>query len=721
VYPSAYDQYLVQLINQARANPSAVAASFNIDLNEGLTPGTISASAKQPLAINPFLVDSARGHSGWMLDTNLFQHEGPGTASPGDRMGWAGYTFTPPWSWGENIGWRGNTQSYADYTQGTAQLNQDLFVDQGIDDRGHRINMLDADYKEVGTGVIAGIFTQSGTDYKSLMATEDFANTAGNSFLTGVAFNDAVTHDQFYTPGEGLGGVTITAKRLSDNAVFTTATWDSGGYNLQLAPGTYQVTAAGPGLNGSVGYGNVVIGNQNVERDFTPATPVLDFTPPTAALASAPDITTGGPADYTFTIAYNDNVAINSGTIGDSNIVVTGPGGFSAPASLVGVDSSAGPTSLRAVYRISAPGGSWNTSDGGDYRIRLANNQVADTSGNFVPGASLGVFTVNIPAPIPPETAPPNNDPAPLLVDDTIITGADPGQLPMVRGFNPGDQSQRFQMLAFDAGFTGGVRVATGDVTGDGTPDLIVAPGPGAGPNVRVFDGKTGRQINGPLGSFYAYDPGFDGGVFVASADVNGDGRADIITGTSNGPPNVKVFSGSDGSLLASFFANDPTFLGGARVAGGDVNADGRADVITAPGPGAPAAVKVFDGRTFNLMKTFDAYAGYQGGVYVAAGDTNHDGRADIITAAQGVPHVKVFSGSDNSLLASFMAYPGFQGGVRVGAADIDGDGMVDVLTAVGPGAGPHVKAFSSGHAFNTVQSFFAGDPGSDVNGLYIA
>jgi len=66
--------------------------------------------------------------------------------------------------------------------------------------------------------------------------------------------------------------MTITAKRASDGVVVgTTATWSSGGYSLALPAGTYNVVASGGGLGGNVTYGNVVIGTQNVKRDFTPA------------------------------------------------------------------------------------------------------------------------------------------------------------------------------------------------------------------------------------------------------------------------------------------------------------------------------------------------------------------------------------------------------------------------------------------------------------------
>src|SRR5260370_431988 len=139
--------------------------------------------------------------------------------------------------------------------------------------------------------------------------------------------------------------------------------------------------------------------------------------------------------------------------------------------------------------------------------------------------------------------------------------GPDAGVGPHVRFFNA-DASQRLSFSAYDPSFTGGVRVAVGDVNGDGVPDLITAAGPGGGPHVKIFDGATGNLI----ASFFAYDPSFTGGVYVAAGDVNGDGHADIITGAgANGGPHVKVFDGKTGNVLYSFFAYASTFAGGVR------------------------------------------------------------------------------------------------------------------------------------------------------------
>src|SRR3954462_9960289 len=85
-YPTALEQYVVELINRARANPAGEAAKYGIDLNEGLKAGTISTAAKQALALNPSLTDAARLHSQWMIDTDTFSHTGANGSTPGDRM-----------------------------------------------------------------------------------------------------------------------------------------------------------------------------------------------------------------------------------------------------------------------------------------------------------------------------------------------------------------------------------------------------------------------------------------------------------------------------------------------------------------------------------------------------------------------------------------------------------------------------------------------------------
>jgi hypothetical protein len=155
--------------------------------------------------------------------------------------------------------------------------------------------------------------------------------------------------------------------------------------------------------------------------------------------------------------------------------------------------------------------------------------------------------------------------------------------------------------MAYDPGFRGGVRVAAGDTNGDGKADIVVGAGPGGGPHAEVFDGATGKLLQG----LFAYDLGFTGGIFVAAGDLNADGLADIITGPgAGGGPHVKAFDGRTGGVLQSFQAY-PTFGGtpwisGARVASYDVNLDGIDDLIVSPGAGQSPKVRILNGATLD-------------------------------------------------------------------------------------------------------------------------
>lgn len=267
VAPSDFDQYMVELINRARLDPAGYAQSLGISLNEGLPPGTISATAKQPLSINPFLTDAARKHSQWILDADKFSHTGAGGSSSRQRMENAGYVFHSGAIWAENLGIE-LRQTPIDVTALTKLIQEKLFRDAGVAGRGHRLNILDERFVEIGVGVRSGVYTYQGTNYNAVAATQNFAKSGSLVFLTGVAFDDRIASDQFYTPGEGLGNVTIRVIRDGTGETYTTQTWASGGYRLALPPGKYSVLASGGGIGNSQFLPQVVIGNQNRKIDF---------------------------------------------------------------------------------------------------------------------------------------------------------------------------------------------------------------------------------------------------------------------------------------------------------------------------------------------------------------------------------------------------------------------------------------------------------------------
>ena len=288
-----------------------------------------------------------------------------------------------------------------------------------------------------------------------------------------------------------------------------------------------------------------------------------------------------------------------------------------------------------------------------------------------------------------------------------LAVGADAGGQPRVRVYNP-DGGVRFDLLAFDASFTGGVRVALGDVNGDGYPDLIAGAGPGGPPTVRVFDGRTAHQ----LASVPAFEAAFDGGVYVAAGDFDGDGRADIVvTPDEGGGPRVRVLRGTDEAVIADFFGiEDTAFRGGARVAVGDLNGDGRDDLLVGAGFGGGPRVAGFDGRTLaggprKLFADFFVFEpALRNGVFLAAGDLDRDQSADVIVGGGpgGGPRVYAVSGrglvtTNRAVqLANFFAGDtASRGGVRVAAKDVDGDGHADIVAGAGQDAGARVTVYA--------------------------
>jgi hypothetical protein len=289
------------------------------------------------------------------------------------------------------------------------------------------------------------------------------------------------------------------------------------------------------------------------------------------------------------------------------------------------------------------------------------------------------------------------NAPASAPGSATLIVGADAGTQPRVKVYQGETLINDF--LAYPAGFLGGVRVSTGDVTGDGTPDIVTAPGAGFSPEVKVFDGKTGLPVGGTAGSILAYASNFLGGVFVAVGDVDKDGHADIITGpNSKLAPTVNVFSGVDGHLLGTMTPFAATFKGGVRVAAGDVDGDGYSDIIATTGAGTAVRARVFSGKELAVNKKVLGLPGILGngklaplgtltsGAYITAADLNGDGKADLIVGAgKGASTVTVINGLDGSVLKSFTALDAaLTGGVRVATGDVNGDGQADIIVAPG-------------------------------------
>jgi FG-GAP-like repeat/FG-GAP repeat len=437
-----------------------------------------------------------------------------------------------------------------------------------------------------------------------------------------------------------------------------------------------------------------------------PATVALgSFDGPVATFTDADPA--GTASDYTVTIDWGDGSAAAAGSA-----VANAGGGFDARGSHVYstagqrtvtatiADAGGASTTVSSTIDVTAGSGPAaatkpvilaSLGNGGPPNVRLFGIQ-GNLRGSFfafAPAFTGGVYVA---------AGDVNGD---KTAD--IVTGSGAGTTAHVKVFDGKTGALLRQLDPFTSSFTGGVRVAVGDVNGDGTPDLIAGAGPGGGPAITAFDGKTGKQLL----SFLAFDSSFRGGVYVAAGDVNGDGRADVIAGAGpGGGPVVKTFSGADNKLLGSFDAFDAAFTGGVRVAAGDVNGDGRADIVTGPGAGAitpngpgPGGnqynVNVFNGVQGKLLHSFFAFdALFSHGVSVAAGDVNGDGRADIIAGSgpSGTPRIRAIGGVGGSTLGAFEPF----------SPDLDDE----VIVGVASGFLPAVQRFTiSRHVFQ-VASF---------------
>jgi len=311
---------------------------------------------------------------------------------------------------------------------------------------------------------------------------------------------------------------------------------------------------------------------------------------------------------------------------------------------------------------------------------------VSDTDDEVVPVAIIE----------PPEPSPP-----------LLVLGADKadGSQPYVQVIDglTGEVTAKF--LAYESWYEGGVRVATGDLTGDGVQEIVTAPGRSHEPEVRVFT-QTGIELN--QFRFLAYAASFDGGVQVDVGDVDGDGKNDIVTAPTAGPSVIKVFRNEFNAMLPSedpicdtpyreFLAFDPAFDGGAVVKAADMGTFLNGVVVdpaivVGNGAGMRSTVHVFDASsvTPDIVRTFLPFDDeFRGGVSIALDRITADLIPDLVVGAGngGDSAVEVWDGRLATRLTALNAYsgPSRHAPVRVATLDVDADGIADrVITAQG-------------------------------------
>ena len=286
-------------------------------------------------------------------------------------------------------------------------------------------------------------------------------------------------------------------------------------------------------------------------------------------------------------------------------------------------------------------------------------------------------------------------------------------------------------------GYFGGA-LAVGDVDGDGRDDIAVsANGEDVDGNLNqgqayVFSGADGSLL------FTLDTPnpgrGWGFGTQLAMGDVNGDGRDNVVVEgpgeaarRTSGPSRVYVFSGASRSLLFTLDNSRPqNYLGPPSLAVGDVDGDGRDDIV-AGGPGGALAVYRFSGASGSPLFTLESPRPAQPwvdlgvenfGVSLATGMWTAMEEDDVVVGApwtslggpggdQGQGRTYVFSGAGGSLLLALESpSPQFAvgfGGV-VAAGDVNADGRADIAVW----AGPDIYVFSgaSGSLFLVIPNW---------------
>ncbi len=269
--PSAQAQQMLEMLNLARTNPTQTADRITSNLDSDVTAtikyygvdlnqvkNTIASVApKQPLAWNDRLAAAAQKHSQDQANNGFQSHTGSDGSDMNTRIDREGY--------GRRVSTAENAYAYA---KSVDHAMKAFLIDWGVASNGHRNNILQpetqdsASSREVGIGIAASNRTNFGPN----VVTQDFGSREGaKANLLGVVFDDK-NQNTLYDAGEGRDGVVIDVKNLADNAPSSLETWDQGGYQIELNPGLYQVSARiGDNIVRSQ---RVEIGTQNVKVDY---------------------------------------------------------------------------------------------------------------------------------------------------------------------------------------------------------------------------------------------------------------------------------------------------------------------------------------------------------------------------------------------------------------------------------------------------------------------
>jgi hypothetical protein len=243
------------------------------------------------------------------------------------------------------------------------------------------------------------------------------------------------------------------------------------------------------------------------------------------------------------------------------------------------------------------------------------------------------------------------------------------------RVYNASGEVKRNGFFAYTSQYNGGQTIIHYNLDNDSELETVVA----SNTEVTIFD-----DDNKEIAGFCPYTENYSLGINLAVGDLEHDGKTEIITGTEyGGGPQLRIFNQNGSLINPGFFAYDSAFRGGVHVTMGDVNGDGVDEIITGAGKSGGPHIRIFNKNGVLINPGFFAYNQlFRGGVYVASGDVDGDGRDEIITGAGpgGGPHVRVYNESGALENEFFTSDTSDTSGVAITVSDVDGDSVDEII-----------------------------------------
>jgi Ca2+-binding RTX toxin-like protein len=549
------------------------------------------------------------------------------------------------------------------------------------------LNVYDTGDTTANTGTLTstkltGLGMASGVTYGTLEAVSISLGSGGNTF----AIQD--THTGSTTLNSGSGDDTVNVQAVHG---MTTVNTQAGHDTINvgsLAPavgGTVNQIAAALIVNG--GDGNPDTLNVDDTGDAAANSGVLTATTLTG-LGMGTGITYGTVEVLKISLGGGgDNFNVQATAAGTATTLNSGAGDDVLTIDSNGALPNGTVDGVVSSLTINGQGGfnvltMEDSSDSTGDRVHVTPTQVGAAAGDtfFGPGgfltySKLDQVTMNMSQAYSPDTI----YLTPSTATQFFIRGGDP-HAPMHRDQLPGD-ALYLDFTGLTAAQRQGVHLNATGVNDPPDPVFNVWTIPGYG-NVNYKQIEKMNHVQ----------------TLALAADLGGN------------QPQVKVIDAETGLQKLSFLAFDPGYKGGVRVAVGDVNGDAIPDIITSRGPGGGPEVRVFNGATgvqfSEPIGDFMAFPpGSKTSVFVAVGDINQDGLADIVTGSDsgGQPSVKVYdaykllTGQANPVISQFFAYDkSFAGGVRLAVGDLTGDGVPDIAAAPASGVNGQVRIFKT-------------------------